>query len=454
MQASYDGKLCSLPVFKSIRVKNPYLPHYNNRSGWNALLPARTAVTEPQGPRAFDYIVIGGGVTGLSAARRLSELAPEKSVLIMEGSVIGEGSSSRNSGFMSTFPRSGISKDPAQDDMLGRLQIHVYEQGLQWLKSTLQQNRIDCDWDERSGKYNASATPAGKASLLSGMEKNKRLDIDSEMLDQDQLQQRLGTRYYDFGYYTRNNVFVQPAAMHRGLADTLAGNVTLLEETFARRISGTAGRFTVSSSKGDFTATQLVIANNAFARKLGFLKDRLIAIYTYAGLTPALSDEQATELGPASQWGLLPAHRLGTTLRKVSGNRFMVRSAYSYESERSVAAYTAMLQNYYKRRFPQMASHEFEFTWGGTTALTRNGGIFFGKLADGIYGSLGCNGSGVLRGTVNGRLLADLMLNRSSDELGAVMSLGGPSWLPPEPLRALGVKSAIFYQGIRASAER
>jgi len=435
-------------------VKNPYLPHYNNHSGWNALLPARTAATEPQGPRAFDFIVIGAGFTGLSAARRLAQLAPEKSVLLLEGSVIGEGSSSRNSGFMSTFPRSGIAKDPAQDDLLGRMQIRVYEQGLQWLKHTLQEHRIECDWDENSGKYNASATPAGKASLLSGIDKNNRLGIDSEVLSQDQLAQRLGTRYYDFGYYTRNNVFVQPAAMHRGLADTLPENVTLLEETFANRIAGSAGRYTVSTSKGDFSAGQLVIANNAFARKLGFLKDRLIAIYTYAGLTPALSEEQAAALGPARQWGLLPAHRLGTTLRKVSGNRFMVRSAYSYESERSVAAYTTMLTHYYKRRFPQMASHEFEFVWGGTTALTRNGGVFFGKLADGIYGSLGCNGSGVLRGTVNGRLLAELMLDHRSEALDAVLGLGGPSWLPPEPLRALGVKSAIFYQGIRASAER
>lgn len=441
-------------AFKSILVKNPYLPHYNNRSGWNALLPARTAVTEPQGSRVFDYLVIGAGFTGLSAARRLAELAPEKSILILEGSVIGEGSSSRNSGFMSTFPRSGIVKDPAQDDLLGRSQIQVYEQGLQWLKSTLQENKIDCDWDEDSGKYNASATAAGKASLLSSIEKNTRLGIDSEILTQDQLQQRLGTRYYDFGYYTRNNVFVQPAAMHRGLADTLPDNVTLLEETFAQRISGTPGQFKVTTSKGDFSAGQLVIANNAFARKLGFLKDRLIAIYTYAGLTPALSDDEAAALGPARQWGLLPAHRLGTTLRKISGNRFMVRSAYSYESERSVTAYTSMLMNYYKRRFPQMASHEFEYVWGGTTGLTRNGGIFFGKLAEGIFGSLGCNGSGVLRGTVNGRLLAELMLNRPSEQLSAVLSLGGPSWLPPEPLRALGVKSAIFYQGFKASAER
>ncbi len=441
-------------VFKSILVKTPYLPHYSNRSGWNALLPARTANTEPPGSRTFDYVVIGGGFTGLSAARRLGELAPEKSVLVLEGSVIGEGSSSRNSGFMSTFPRSGIVKDPAKDDLLGRSQIQVYEQGLQWLKETLQHNRIDCDWDENSGKYNASATPGGKASLLSGIEKNKRLGIDSEILTQDQLQGRIGTRYYDFGYYTRNNVFIQPAAMHRGLADTLPENVTLLEETFAQRISGAPGKFTITTSKGNFSAGQLVIANNAFARKLGFLKDRIIAIYTYAGLTPALSDEQAAQLGPARQWGLLPAHRLGTTLRKVSGNRFMVRSAYSYESERGAAAYTSMLMNYYKRRFPQMDSHEFEYVWGGTTGLTRNGGIFFGRLADGIYGSLGCNGSGVLRGTVNGRLLAELMLNRSSDELTAVLGLGGPSWLPPEPLRALGVRSAIFYQGFKASAER
>lgn len=437
-----------------MNAKNPFLPHYSNRSGWNALLPPRTARTEPPAARKFDFIVIGGGFTGLSAARRLAELAPEKTVLVLEGSVIGEGSSSRNSGFMSTFPRSGIVKDPVRDEQLSLSQIHVYEEGLGWLKGTLQALGIDCGWDEGSGKYNASATAIGKASLLAGIEKNRRLGIDSQVLDQNAIHEKLGTRYYNFGYYTQNNVFIQPAAMHRGLADTLPANAILLEETYAQRISGEAGDFSIATNKGEFTAGKLVIANNAFARKLGFLRDRLIAIYTYAGLTPALSDDQAALLGPARQWGVLPAHRLGTTLRKIDGNRFMVRSAYSYESERQAAGYRAMLTRYYKSRFPDMASHEFEFVWGGTTGLTRNGGIFFGKLAEGIYGSLGCNGSGVLRGTVNGRLLAELMLDHVSPELDAVRTFGSPSWLPPEPLRALGVKSAIFYQGLRASAER
>jgi glycine/D-amino acid oxidase-like deaminating enzyme len=88
---------------------------------------------------------------------------------------------------------------------------------------------------------------------------------------------------------------------------------------------------------------------------------------------------------------------------------------------------------------------------GGLTAVTHNGSFFFGRVKPGLYTSAGCGGAGVVRGTVEGRLLADLAHGVQSDLLSARLKAKGPDWLPPEPLRRLGVKAQIraeqFYAG-------
>lgn len=171
-------------------------------------------------------------------------------------------------------------------------------------------------------------------------------------------------------------------------------------------------------------------------------------------MTPRLQDTELAKLGDAAEWGVIPANRLGTTLRRIGDGRFMVRSAYSYEREQSSSDTLALLTQSYQRRYPNMRSHQFEYVWGGTTALTRNGATFFGQLKPGLFASLGCNGAGVLKGSTYGRLLGEMALGEHSSYLSDALSLEGPSWLPPEPFRRIGVISAIKYQASQAGPER
>src|SRR4030095_12731460 len=130
--------------------------------------------------------------------------------------------------------------------------------------------------------------------------------------------------------------------------------------------------FGVKTIHAEYTADRLVLANNGFAKALGILRDRLITIFTYAAVTPRLQDTELAKLGDAAEWGVIPANRLGTTLRRIGDGRFMVRSAYSYEREQSSSDTLALLTQSYQRRYPNMRSHQFEYVWGGKTALTRN----------------------------------------------------------------------------------
>ena len=51
-----------------------------------------------------DWLILGGGFAGLSAAYRLQQLRPKDKVVLIDALKIGEGSAGQNSGFMIDLP--------------------------------------------------------------------------------------------------------------------------------------------------------------------------------------------------------------------------------------------------------------------------------------------------------------------------------------------------------------
>ena len=64
-----------------------------------------------------DWLIIGAGYTGLSAARKLGELHPEKKIIIADSQIAGEGASGRNSGYLvDTTLNDGFSSNKKLDE--------------------------------------------------------------------------------------------------------------------------------------------------------------------------------------------------------------------------------------------------------------------------------------------------------------------------------------------------
>ncbi|VVE61830.1 FAD-dependent oxidoreductase [Pandoraea anapnoica] len=434
------------------RASRGTFPAYQAGAGWNALLPSRVPHTQAPVARSFDVIVIGAGFTGLAAARRVAELRPDATVLVIDATTVGNGSAGRNSGFLINLPHNTGMGGHGSPVEVARKQIRLYDLGLKWLHELVTTYGIDCGWNP-VGKYHAAATPDGERRLRDTLAQYREWGVTYRELSRDALRNEIGTGYYGYGYHSDNNVFVQPAALVRGLADSLPANVRLWENEPVVTLDG-SGPFTVTTATTQLRAGQVIVANNGFASKLGLARDRVFTIYTYAAMTPALSADELAKLGPAPEWGVIPANRLGTTLRKTLGGRFVVRSAYSYEKERPLGDVNAMLTDAYRRRYAQMASHKFEHVWGGVTALTRNGALYFGEVRQGLFASLGCNGAGVLKGSMFGKLLGEMACGQQSPELADALGFERPTWLPPEPIRRVAIVSAIQYQKHRAGLER
>lgn len=427
-------------------------PVYENKSGWNALLPKRVINHECPNEDSYDFVIVGAGYTGLAVARRLGEMNPNKQVLLLESSEIGEASSARNSGFIISLPHNTNLSGHTGSGQIMHKQITIYESGIKWLKEIIDNNNINCNWSD-VGKYHGAATHHGESSLRSAGDYYAKNGIEYSEVSKTDLYNITGSNYYRYGIKTSHNIFIQPAAFVRGLADSLPNNVELVENCPVTAVSDKSP-FLVKTPSKTIKTNKLIIANNGFAKRLGFLKDRLVIIITYAGMTPELDDNALNLHGQSPEWGLIPANRLGTTLRKISNRRFMVRSAYSYETAQALHKVNSFLTDCYKRRYPKLLKHEFEYIWGGATALTRNGASYFGALSENLYASLGCNGAGVLKGSIYGKLLAEMIMGSQSKELSYVLSFSKPSWMPPEPIRHMAVATAIHYEELRAGRER
>ncbi|MCW5233947.1 NAD(P)/FAD-dependent oxidoreductase [Verminephrobacter eiseniae] len=427
-------------------------PGYRAGSGWNLMLAPRLAHTTAPSARDFDAIVIGAGFTGLAAARRIAQLQPQASVLVVDATTIGDGASGRNSGFLISLPHNTGMAGHGSPAAVARKQIRLYDMGLQWLHGIVTQQAIECGWSP-AGKFHAAATKDGERSLRATLAQYRQWGVGYRELDADALHDAFGTAYYRYGYHSAHSVFVQPAALSRGLADSLPANVHLWEGEPVTGLRG-SGPFQVQTASTTLRAGRVIVANNGFATRLGLARDRIFTIYTYAALTPVLAERERAKQGPDSEWGLIPANRLGTTLRKTRDGRLMVRSAYSYQAELPLARVRDMLQDCYRRRYPGMAAHAFEYVWGGATALTRNGALYFGEVRNGLYVSLGCNGAGVLKGTMFGKLLGEMAAGHHSPELTDALGLQRPNWLPPDPIRRIAVVSALKWHKHRAGLER
>lgn len=385
------------------------------------------------GDISCDLAIVGAGYTGIAAARRWLALRPDDSVVIVDASDLGEGNPGRNSGFLLEIALA----DDADPQALTRMREcnRLIGATLEEMTALVREATPSCDL-HRTGTYRAAAGAAGIEALGRYEQFLEGMGLPWERLDRQQLASRIGTGFYAAGLYSPHCYLAQPAALIRGLAATLPAGVSIYERSPARELQREARHWCLRSDAGRVRARTVMLANNAFAKGLGVGASRMVAMYTYAGLTEPLSASQLATLGADTRWGLLPAHRLGSTLRRTADGRLLVRSFYGYERERPTAQVSAQLRAALARRFPELELPPFASVWGGATGFTYNGGPIWGEVEPGLFVSAGCNGGGVVKGTLFGTALAELAAGHTPPDIAGLF--GRARWMPPEPLRRLG----------------
>ena len=105
----------------------------DNGCGWLQQLPKRINIKTLNEDLTSDYLIVGAGYTGLSAARKLSEIDKNKKIVIIDAQLAGEGGSSRNSGYLvDTTLNDGFTSNKNLEDYKKKVQI--YNLGIEAVK--------------------------------------------------------------------------------------------------------------------------------------------------------------------------------------------------------------------------------------------------------------------------------------------------------------------------------
>ena len=127
----------------------------DNSCSWINDLNPRTDIKSIHSDESCDWIIIGAGFTGLSAARKLGQLHPNQKIILIDAQLAGEGASSRNSGYLvDTTLNDGFTSNKELENY--KKKANIYKLGIQVVKKFIKEYQVDCDWNE-CGKFFASS---------------------------------------------------------------------------------------------------------------------------------------------------------------------------------------------------------------------------------------------------------------------------------------------------------
>jgi len=431
-------------------------PTYDHQNAWHEILPAPAEANMLSGDQTADYVVIGAGYSGLAVARRLGDLHPDAHVALIEGGRIGNNAAGRSSGFAIDHAHNIRAKSFAENVGPAKREVALNREALDWLQATIVENNIDCDW-RREGKYHAAATAKGEKLLEGFAASLDAIDEDYSRHDAAAVQSVFGSGFYRSAIHAPHSYLVQPAAMVRGLAETMPSNVAVYESSMVTSID-MGPPHQISTEAGSIRTPQLVLANNGFVEGFGFFAKHLIPMITWGSMTRELTDSELERLGGVESYGIIAAHPAGTSVRRTAGRRILIRNIFSYSRRSSIVGKpleTARKthRQSFLNRYPMLIDVPFEFTWGGALSLTRNGAPVFGELENGVWATVVHNGVGIAKGTISGKLLAEKMSGLQSDSIALMDSKGRPSRNFPEPFNSWGVRMNARWRRQQAGLE-
>ena len=428
----------------------------DNGCGWLNQLPKRIEIKTLNKDLTSDYLIIGAGYTGLSTARKLSEIDNSKKIIIIDAQLAGEGGSSRNSGYLvDTTLNDGFTSN--KDIKNYKKKVKIYNLGIEAVKRYVKEYQVDCDWND-SGKYFASSKLEDEEKAKSFSNLLTNLNFGNKILYKEDLKKNLGTSFYSIGVYTNGGILLNPAKLVRSMIDTLPENIELFENTQLFNWKARNHKIECQFKNNKIITNKIIFCNNGFLRSLNIKKNYSFPITLTASMTRPLSDKEFQSIGSPLEWGVLPIRPMGATIRLTKDRRILIRNTAEIRNpnlmnENDLNKRVKLHNSGIKKRFPNLPDNLIEDSWSGIVCRSSNSSQIFEKIDKNIYVA-GCyNGSGIGVGTLFGEQIAIMASNQQSDEISIIDERKKPNWLPPQPFLNVGIYTRLAYERFKARSE-
>ncbi len=359
-----------------------------------------------------DVCVVGGGLSGLSAALELSGRG--FSVTLLESRQIAWAASGRNGGQVIVgfaCSNSTIEKYVGLQDAKRAWDISV--EGAKLIYDRMAQFNIDCDFTP--GWLLFAARKSHVAHLREWHEELREKYGYGDFVDYvppSDIAQWTASKQYHAAVYDRYSGHIHPLKYALGLARACAAaGVRMFENSHVTSLQH-GDRARVSTAKGKVTCRFVVLATNVFSGELATKLDSRImpvggTVFATEPLEAKLADSLVRHRAAVCDSNfLLDYYRVTPDNRVLWGGR----STYSKHSSGDGVEW---LRQKMVGLYPQLKGVKVEYGWGGMIDVSLNRAPDFNRLAPNVYYLQGFSGHGLALSGMAGKLAAEAIAGQA-----------------------------------------
>jgi glycine/D-amino acid oxidase-like deaminating enzyme len=401
-----------------------------------------------------DVAIVGGGFTGLSSAYHIKKAEPNLRVALLENQIIGFGASGRNGGFNMTLFGLTLSITALRFGKQKAGEAHHYmERAVDYLRELITELNIDCDY-EHPGFLRVATSEKYKKRILHEIKLAHELGLEGiEWLEKDQAREQVRSSMYLGAWWEPRCGILNPAKLAWGWADVIRPmGVEVYENSPVVQISRQSGKVRLDTPNGSVCADKVVMATNAWSHFFKELKRKQVPVWTHIVMTEPLKEAHFQEIGWQNRQGIEDARNLVHYYRLTVDNRIVmggrdVSLSYGSDMDNDLNPVTfEELKNDVRELFPVLKDIRFTHEWGGPVSVPLDMAPAIGYAGDkNVVYSLGTVGHGVSMTQLNGRTVADLILERRTDLTDVFFVNRRTIPWPPEPLRNLTTRAILGY---------
>ncbi len=402
-----------------------------------------------------DTAIIGAGYTGLSTAYHLKKDEPSMKVALLESQIVGFGASGRNGGFNMTLFGLTLSITAFRFGKEKAKEAHHYmERSVDTTRDLIETLGLDCDY-EHTGFLRVAPSEKYKKRILHEIELAHKLGLTGiDWIDKDKTREEVNSPMYIGAWWEPRCGILNPAKLAWSWAEKLRGiDVDIYENSPVIELSKGNGKIRLKTPEGEVFADRVVIATNAWSHFFPQLMRKQVPVWTHIVMTEPLKDEHFREIRWHNRQGIEDArnlvhyYRLSADNRLVMGGRdvSLTYKKWDMDHDLNEATFDGLKEDI-SEIFPVLKNITYTHQWGGPVSVPLDMAPAIGYAGDKrVVYSLGCVGHGVSMTHLNGRTLADMVLEKKTDLTEVFFVNRTTIPFPPQPLKQLALRSILGY---------
>lgn len=367
-------------------------------------------------PPKADVAIIGGGYTGLSAARTLAKQGAQ--VVVLEAQTIGWGASSRNGGMTLTGLKESMRTIVKRYGLsLAKELFQSSLDAVSLVEQIVAEENIQCGF-ARYGHLFTANKPKHYVALQKEAEfLAKEFNHPTTMIPSNELRDEIGSDIYHGGLLDEVSGGLNPAQYVAGLAHAaLRAGATLCARARVNKIERRERRFFIQTERGSVDAQSVLVATSGYTDGImKGLQRRIFPVGSYIIATEKLSDDLARELSPHNRMifdykNFLNYFRLWDK-RLIFGGR----PTFFPEKADTLTKNGETLRRDMIQVYPQLKDVRADYVWSGAIDFALDQMPHVGE-ADGVFYALGYAGHGVALATYLGASVGEAIVKDNVKE--------------------------------------